>query len=201
MKKFICLVLLTCSFIMFNFQKTYSKHKDKIKNYSCEVFSIHEENEMIESQEQYDELSKLENFKKIYLKIIENLSFKNTLWEQSSNYIKIDDKDEIVNLWACGIRDKNGALLYSVSNENIKAQLKNIFRDNPSWFIEQPEYQIQSFEVKKPKKISKNLFSYEVIYKSIHSSGDNKNLKQILRIEKGKDYSKVCEFSNIIPEN
>ena len=63
MKKFICLVLLVCSFIMFNFQKTYSKHKDKIKN-SCEVFAIEEEHETLEDKEQNDELSKLENFKK-----------------------------------------------------------------------------------------------------------------------------------------
>ncbi len=200
MKKFISLILFICLFNMINFQVFTTKCKNMIED-SCEI-NLSEQNttQPHNKVEKNDELTKLENFKKTYLKIIENLSFRNTLWEQSSNYIKINDKEEVVNLWASGIRDKNGALLYLISNENIQTQLKNVFRDNPSWFIEQNDYQIQSFEVKKTKRISKNLFSYEIIYKAINDS-TTKFLKQTLCIEQCKKYSKICEFSNIVPIN
>lgn len=200
MKKFTSLILIICLFNILNFQILTTKSKNMIED-SCEMIAIEQTATQIDTPtEQNDELAKLENFKRTYLKIIENLSFRNTLWEQSSNYIKINDRDEIANLWASGIRDKNGALLYLISNENIQTQLKNVFRDNPSWFIEQNEHQIQSFEVKKTKKISKNLFCYEIIYKAINNSS-TKLLKQTLCIEQCKNYSKICEFSNIIPLN
>ena len=70
-------------------------NKNKIKN-SCEV-SVFDESQLISDKKHNiengelsdDPLVTLENIKKIYLKIIENLSFRNTLWEQSSNFVKI----------------------------------------------------------------------------------------------------------------
>ena len=44
---------------------------------------------------------------------------------------------------------------FVISNDNVKNQLKNLFKDNPAWFIEQNQNIIQSFTISKPKKISK----------------------------------------------
>ncbi len=180
-------------------------NKKKIKN-SCEV-SVLEEikpsiecSEISEGQESDDPLLAMENIKKVYLKIIENLSFRNTLWEQSSNFIKVMSKDECANLWATAIKEKNGALLYSISNDNVKNQLKNLFKDNPSWFIEQEKNVIESFNISKPKKSSKNMYTYTITYKSLHKDGFVQVLKQTISVENTGDSFKISEFSDITPK-
>lgn len=180
--------------------------KKKIKN-SCEVSIVDDDRpnveETIEVNEESandDPLVAIENMKKVYLKIIENLSFRNTLWEQSSNFVKIMNKEECANLWATAIKEKNGALLYSISNDNVKTQLKNIFKDNPSWFIEQDKNIIESFTISKPKKSSKTVYTYQITYKSIHKDGYTQLLKQTISTENTGDSFKVCEFSDITPK-
>ena len=181
-------------------------NKKKIKN-SCEV-SVVDESQLISDQMHNiengelsdDPLVTLENIKKIYLKIIENLSFRNTLWEQSSNFVKILNRDEAATLWANGIKEKNGTLLFVISNDNVKNQLKNLFKDNPAWFIEQNQNIIQSFTISKPKKISKTLYTYEITYKSLHTDGYSQLLKQNLSIENTGECFKISEFSDITPK-
>ncbi|HJC99796.1 hypothetical protein [Candidatus Arthromitus sp. SFB-turkey] len=204
MKKFMLSILIPLYIISVS-SEAHSLNKGKVKN-SCEVCIVDDSNTNEESSNECnnnenDQLINLENFKKVYLKIIENLSFRNTLWEQSSNFIKISNKDEVAYLWANGIRDKNGTLLYLISNDNIKTQLKNLFKDNTSWVIEHDKNIIESFEISKPKKISKNIYSYEIIYKSMHVDGYSQILKQVLSVENDGNSFKICEFSNIIPQN
>lgn len=181
-------------------------HKKKIKN-SCEVSVIEESKpnveqtiEINEEGNEDDTLSAIENMKKVYLKIIESLSCRNTLWEQSSNFVKIINKNECANLWATAIKEKNGALLYSISNDNLKSQLKNIFKDNPSWFVEQDKNIIESFTLSKSKKSSNNTYIYQITYKSIHKDGYVQLLKQTISIENTGDSFRVCEFSDITPK-
>ena len=196
MKKLICL-LLSLIYII-----SISKSANS-KNINTNILSanniLFEDIESSNNQENNEdnELSNLENFKKFYLKIIENLSFRNTLWEQASNFMKISDKNEGAFLWASGIKEKNGTLLYAISNNNIKLQLKNLFKDNSSWLIENNQNIIESFEISKPKKISKNTFSYEITYKSMNIKGFQELLIQTISIEQNKKDYKVSEFSNI----
>ena len=204
MKKFMLSILIPLYIISVS-SEAHSLNKGKVKN-SCEVCIVDDSNKNEESSNECnnnenDQLINIENFKKVYLKIIESLSFRNTLWEQSSNFIKISNKDEVAYLWANGIRDKNGTLLYLISNDNIKTQLKNLFKDNTSWVIEHDKNIIESFEISKPKKISKNIYSYEIIYKSMHVDGYSQILKQVLSVENDGNSFKICEFSNIIPQN
>lgn len=200
MKKFILLSLISLYLISLS-TKTHSLTKTNFKNHP-ESCPIKNENLCeIQNNKTDDLLQNSEDFKKIYLKIIEDLSFRNTLWEQCPNFIEILDKNKISDLWAKGIMNKNGTLLYFVSNENIKSQLKNLFKDNTSWLIENDKYIIESFEISKPKKLSKNIFSYEISYKAVHIDGEQKILKQTISVECSKNHSKICEFSNIIPQN
>lgn len=199
MKKFISLLIISLCIIPSSI-KTQSLTKLNFENHP-ESVSIENKNlcEMHDSNIDIP-FQNPEDFKKIYIKIIEDLSFRNTLWEQCPNFIEILDKNKIADLWAKGIINKNGTLLYFVSNENIKCQLKNLFKDNTSWLIENEKYVIESFEISKPKKLSKNIYSYEISYKSIHIDGEQKILKQTISIECTKNHSKICEFSNIIPQ-
>lgn len=203
-------LILSTMIVMYTFcniNPVYSlTNKKKIKN-SCEVSIIEEPSQVMdqpqnieEAESSDDPLIALENIKKIYLKIIENLSFRNTLWEQSSNFVKILNKDEVATLWANGIKEKNGTLLFIISNDNLKNQLKNLFKDNPSWFIEQNQNIIQSFTISKPKKISKTLYNYEITYKSLHTDGYTQLLKQTLSIENTGECFKISEFSDITPK-
>lgn len=146
-------------------------------------------------------MNDFKTFKDTYLKIIENLSFRNTLWEQSTNFIKFTNRDELVNLWADGIKNKNGTLLYLISNENIKSQLKNLFKNNTSWFLDNTQNNIKSFSVSKGKKISKNLYYYDIFYKSNHVDGYPQVLKQHIAVEVDGKHFKICEFSNLVPQN
>lgn len=206
MKKLILSALIGI-YTLCNINPTYAlAHKKKIKN-SCEVSVVEESKPTIEPAEGIheetpadDPLLAIENIKKVYLKIIENLSFRNTLWEQSSNFVKVLNKDEAATLWANGIKEKNGALLYVISNDNVKNQLKNLFKDNPSWFIEQNQNIIESFTLSKPKKISKNLYSYEITYKTLHTDGYSQLLKQNLSVENTGESFKISEFSDITPK-
>ncbi|BAK80664.1 hypothetical protein [Candidatus Arthromitus sp. SFB-rat-Yit] len=206
MKKLILSAMIVM-YTLCNVNPVYSlTNKKKIKN-SCEVSIIEEPPQVMdqpqnveESESSDDPLITLENIKKIYLKIIENLSFRNTLWEQSSNFVKILNKDEVATLWANGIKEKNGTLLFIISNDNLKNQLKNLFKDNPSWFIEQNQNIIQSFTISKPKKISKTLYNYEITYKSLHTDGYTQLLKQTLSIENTGECFKISEFSDITPK-
>lgn len=222
MKKSLSLLVLVLYLISISYEcNAFPIHKNKMNN-SWDSFIIEEYTSSIEgeqksneetkdelngdsnnkfnSEEPVSELESLESVKRIYLKIIESLSFRNTLWEQSSDFIKFNNKDEVATLWGNGIRDKNGTLLYLVSNENIKTQLKNIFRDNPSWVIDQNNHIIESFKLSKGKKISKNLYEYEITYKAIHKDGHPENLIQTLRITNNRNDFKVSEFSNIVPK-
>lgn len=206
MKKLILSTIIVM-YTFCNINPVYSlTNKKKIKN-SCEVSIIEEPSQVMdqpqnieEAESSDDPLIALENIKKIYLKIIENLSFRNTLWEQSSNFVKILNKDEVATLWANGIKEKNGTLLFIISNDNLKNQLKNLFKDNPSWFIEQNQNIIQSFTISKPKKISKTLYNYEITYKSLHTDGYTQLLKQTLSIENTGECFKISEFSDITPK-
>ena len=146
-------------------------------------------------------MSDFKKFKDTYLKIIENLSFRNTLWEQSTNFMKFTNKDELVTLWGDGIKNKNGTLLYLISNENIKSQLKNLFKNNTSWFLDNAQNNIKSFSISKGKKISKNLYYYDIFYKSTHIEGFPQILKQHIAVEYDGKYFKICEFSNLLPQN
>lgn len=194
MKKFISLILISS----ISFINPIGKIHGKQINNNINAHALEEcQNPNIENQSEIE----LGDFKKIYLKIIENLSFRNTLWEQSSNLIKISNKDEIANLWGNGIMNKNGTILFLISNDNIKSQLKNLFKDNTSWFLENDKYVIESFKVSKSKKLSKNIFSYEITYKSINVDGYPQTSKQKISVENSNGISKICEFSNIITQN
>lgn len=177
----------------------YKEEPQKIEENTKEENNENTHNEF-NTENPISELETLENFKRIYLQIIESLSFRNTIWEQSSDFIRFNSKDEVATLWGNGIRDKNGTLLYLVSNENIKSQLKNIFRDNPSWVINQNNHVIESFKLSKGKKLSKNLYEYEITYKAIHNDGHPENLKQTIRVMNDENGFKVSEFSNIVPK-
>lgn len=154
----------------------------------------------INPNEAVNNMQDFKTFKDTYLKIIENLSFRNTLWEQSTNFMKFKDKDELVTLWGEGIKNKNGTLLYLISNENIKSQLKNLFRTNTSWYLDNNQNNIKSFSISKGKKISKNLYYYDILYKTTHVEGYNQTLKQHIAIESDGKYFKICEFSNLEPQ-
>lgn len=195
MKYFMLFMVLTFQIFLYpNTLSTLSKENTKALHlYKDDSSSLYRE-----MQIEQDVLLELENTKNTYLNIIQSLSFRNTLWEQSSNLVKITDKQNICNLWATGIRDKNGTLLYLISNDNIKLQLKNLFKDNPSWFIENEQNIIESFEIGKLKKVNKNLYSCTITYKSKHMDGYSSTLKQTIHIENKNREFKISSFSDII---
>ncbi len=197
MKYFILLVLI-------NFQIFSPLHSMKplCKEYfktSYTVHSIEDPNLNIKNykNDTVDAISEIEITKKIYLDLIKDLSFRNTLWEQSSNFVKIDNKNSIANLWATGIRDKNGTLLYLISNDNIKLQLKDLFSNNPSWIIEDNQNVIESFKIENFKKVAKDSYTCKIVYNSKHADGYCQNLKQTIHIENINKTFKICGFSDI----
>lgn len=186
-------------FVIIAFQIFFPSNKVLSRENTKNFFNyIHESvNYDLEIENEKDLIFEIEDMKRNYLNIIQNLSFRNTLWEQSSNFVKIKDKFNLVNLWATGIRDKNGALLYLISNDNIKLQLKNLFKDNPSWVIENNQNVIESFEIGKFKKLSKNSYSCVIKYASKHIDGYSQTLKQTVHIESQNKEFKISGFSNI----
>lgn len=194
MKNFILFIVVALQ-IFFPSSTVFTLDKENTKTFHSYKNSSSEHNLEIENEK--DIIFELEDVKKTYLNIVQNLSFRNTLWEQSSNFVKIIDKCNLVNLWATGIRDKNGTLLYLISNDNIKLQLRNLFKDNPSWVIENNQNVIESFEIGKFKKLSKNCYSCVIKYNSKHIDGYSQTLKQTVHIENSNKEFKICGFSDI----
>ncbi len=108
--------------------------------------------------------------------------FKNTLDEFGA--ISAEDA---ANLWAKGVKNRNGALQYSVLNTTLKLNMERCLQ-NTSWVTGVSSPWVEDYKITKVKKVS--LVSYEITVKfhMVASKQDFGYITSILFINKKEKY-------------
>lgn len=94
-----------------------------------------------------------------------------SLFEDFAKIYDPKNEDEVVTIWAQGIKERNGAFQYLVLNNKLKEDFKKEAEENNrlGWVTGFSSPWVEDYKISK-EKIDDNIFKYKVNFKAIDSS-------------------------------
>ncbi|OPZ94999.1 MAG: hypothetical protein BWY74_00123 [Firmicutes bacterium ADurb.Bin419] len=109
-------------------------------------------------------------------------------FQEAINEFGAISPEQSVNLWAKGVRERNGALQYAVMDEKLKLKFSNYLDKNrPSWVTGGSSPWIETYEIKL-NKVDTSTYKVEVIFSLATSAGSLGSYPAYLQIVKQGNY-------------
>lgn len=93
------------------------------------------------------------------------------LFEEFAEYYTPETSDAAAELWAEGIKDRNGVFQYMVLNKSLKEKFKTLTEKRGSWVIGFSSPWVESYNITK-QKINETTWEYRIVFKAVTSSPD-----------------------------
>ncbi len=113
---------------------------------------------------------------------------KASLFQEAINEFGATFPEQSVNLWAKGVKERNGALQYAVMDEKLKSKFSNYLEKNrPSWVTGGSSPWIETYEIKL-NKVDTFTYKAEVVFSLATSAGSLGSYPAYLQIVKQSNY-------------
>ncbi|MBI6872352.1 hypothetical protein [Clostridium aciditolerans] len=91
--------------------------------------------------------------------------------------------DEIAELWAQGVKERNGVLQYSTLNAPLKEKFKELAEKRGSWVTGFSSPWIESYNIAKERP-NESTWKYNIVFKAVTSASDTYNWHATLIVSK-----------------
>lgn len=105
------------------------------------------------------------------------------LFEEFTEYYEPKTSDEAAELWAKGVKDRNGVFQYVVLNKGLKEKFKTMAEDHGSWVTGFSSPWVESYKVTK-KKVNQSTWEYKIVFKAVTSAPETYTWNATLIISK-----------------
>lgn len=110
-----------------------------------------------------------------------------SLFKEALNKFGASSPIQAAELWAEGIKTRNGALQYSVLCDKQKEQFEKEFKDNPSWVTGFSSPWVTKYEIISSEKVDANTYDIKVKFYWATSAGEEKPTESNLVVSKVND--------------
>ncbi|MBC2582397.1 hypothetical protein [Clostridium sp. DJ247] len=102
------------------------------------------------------------------------LEEKNILFEKFAQEYKPESPDEVAELWAKGIKQRNGIIQYLVLSKSLKEELKKIIgkQSKNSWITESTNIEIKDYNITR-ENLNKSTWKYKIDFTT--TTGNNEH--------------------------
>lgn len=105
------------------------------------------------------------------------------LFESFADTYDAKTPDEIAELWAQGVKERNGVLQYAALNTPLKVKFKELAEKRGSWVTGFSSPWVESYSITK-EKTNESTWKYNVIFKAVTSASDTYNWHAALIVNK-----------------
>lgn len=126
--------------------------------------------------------------------VIELLRNAIKLFMEAVEEINIDSAEKVAMIWAKGVKNRNGALQYSVLNDSLKAKMLKCL-NNTSWITGSSTPWIEDYKLEDCLEIDKNTYKIIVKFSIISSEVDAGFVKATLILKKENTKWVICSIS------
>lgn len=138
-----------------------------------------------------------QNENKVRLYDVKKIAFeaRNRLFEEFAEYYDPKTPDEAAELWAKGIKERNGAFQYAVLNKALKKDFKVLAekRDRLGWVIGFSSPWVESYKITK-EKLNGSTWKYEIVFKAITSLPESYTWNATLIVSKEDNKWRIVDI-------
>lgn len=102
--------------------------------------------------------------------------------------------DEVAELWAKGIKERNGVFQYAAYNKILKNEFKKLIEGRGSWVTGFSSPWITDYKIEK-EEISPSKFKYKIIFKATTSAKDSYIWNAVLEISKEDEKWRITNLT------
>lgn len=115
------------------------------------------------------------------------------LFEKFVEYYEPKTPDEAAELWAKGVKERNGVFQYAAFNKGLREQFKKKAEEHGSWVTGFSSPWVESYKVVK-KKVNESTFEYNIVFKAVTSAPETYNWNATLMIGKEDDKWRIIDI-------
>ncbi len=105
------------------------------------------------------------------------------MFEEFADLYDPKTADEIAELWAKGIKDRNGVFQYATYSKALKNEFKKLIEDRGSWVTGFSSPWVKDYKIEK-EEISPSKFKYKIVFEATTSAKDIYIWNAILEVSK-----------------
>lgn len=136
---------------------------------------------------------KNENTVRLYDTKKMSIENKAKLFEEFAENYDPKTPDEAAELWAKGVKERNGVFQYAVLNKGLKEQFKKKAEERGSWVTGFSSPWVESYKVTK-KKVNEATWQYKIVFKAVTSAPDTYNWNATLIIGKENNKWRIIDI-------
>lgn len=136
---------------------------------------------------------KNENTVRLYDTKKMSIENKAKLFEEFAEKYDPKTPDEAAELWAKGVKERNGVFQYAVLNKGLKEQFKKKAEERGSWVTGFSSPWVESYKVTK-KKVNESTWQYKIVFKAVTSAPDTYNWNATLIIGKENNKWRIIDI-------
>lgn len=146
---------------------TFSYYSNRMKKYESESENTNDNRIRSRNEEIY-----IEDDSELINEMIQHIG----LSEEALRYIKTNSKEEVIDIWAKGIMERNGVIQYAAMCNQLRNEFKNYLAStsNYSWITEEHDY--ISYEIVKINDVSEKLALVTIAFMKTEGEADHISL-------------------------
>lgn len=116
--------------------------------------------------------------------------------KQATNYVGVCKAEDAVNVWANGLKLRNGAMQYITMTELLKVKYEEELDKNfPNWVTGMSSPWIDSYKITKTEKSNDNTYIYYIIFSTATSTGPSGNYNAKITVIKDDSFWRISNIN------
>lgn len=105
------------------------------------------------------------------------------LFQEFAEEYNPQNPEEVAQLWAKGVKTRNGAVQYAALSKSLKEKLKEVMGKRESWVTGFSSPWIESYNITK-EKVNESTWKYNISFKAVTSASDTYIWQAVLMVSK-----------------
>lgn len=121
------------------------------------------------------------------------LEGRDKLFEKFTEYYNPNSPDEVVELWAKGVQERNGIFQYAALNKGLKEKFKAMAEERGSWVTGFSSPWVESYKITK-EKVNQSTWEYKIVFKATTSAPETYTWHATLIISKEENKWRIIDI-------
>ena len=119
------------------------------------------------------------------------------MFEDFVQYYEPKTPDEVAELWAKGIKERNGVFQYAVLNKALKEKFKELIEKRGSWVTGFSSPWVENYKITN-EKVNQSTWEYKVVFKAVTSASETYIWNATLIISKEDNKWRIIDIQKIL---
>lgn len=116
-----------------------------------------------------------------------------SLFEEFAEYYDAKNPEEVAELWARGVKTRNGVFQYAAFNKTLKEKFKELLDERESWVTGFSSPWVESYNMTK-EKVNESTFKYNLVFKAVTSASDSYTWHATLIVSKENSKWRIIDI-------